>query len=56
MKEKGFKFKRTVSDGYGGDIFTHNIYLARDSEIDLASEKLRGQKINYTLIYYRRMN
>lgn len=56
MKENGFKFKRTNTKSYGGNIFTHNIYLTKDSEIDLASEKLRGQKIKYTLMYYRRMN
>jgi hypothetical protein len=56
MKEKGFKFKRTDTKDYGGNIFTHNIYLTKDNEIDLASEKLLGQKIKYTLIYYRRIN
>ena len=56
MKEKGFKFKRTDTKDYGGNMFTHNIYLTNGNEIDLASEKLLGQRIKYTLIYYRRMN
>jgi hypothetical protein len=56
MKEKGFKFKRTDAKDYGGNRFTHNIYLTKEKEIDLASEKLIGQKLRYTLIYYRRMN
>jgi len=56
MKEKGFKFKRTDTKDYGGNRFTHNIYLTKENEIDLASEKLIGQKLKYTLIYYRRMN
>jgi hypothetical protein len=56
MKEKGFKFKRADTKDYGGNMFTHNIYLTKDNEIDLTSENLLGQKIKYTLIYYRRMN
>jgi hypothetical protein len=56
IKEKGFKFKRTDRKDYRGNTFTHNIYLIRDFEIDLASEKLIGQKMKYTLIYYKRMN
>jgi hypothetical protein len=56
MKEYGFKFKRTDTKDYGGIRFTHNIYLTKENEIDLASEKLIGQKIKYTLIYYRRIN
>jgi hypothetical protein len=56
MKKKGFKFKRTVTKDYGGNRFTHNIYLTKENEIDLASDKLIGQKLKYTLMYYRRMN
>jgi hypothetical protein len=56
MKEKGFEFKRTDTKDYGGNRFTHNIYLTKENEIDLATEKLIGQKLKYTLIYYRRMN
>ena len=54
--EKGFKFKRTDSKDYGGNKFIHNIYLTKDNEIDLASEELLGQKMKYTLMYYRRIN
>jgi hypothetical protein len=56
MKAKGFKFKRTDTKDYGGNTFTHNIYLAEDQEIDLATQKLRGEKMTYTLIYYPRVN
>ncbi len=56
MKGSGFKFKRTDTKDYGGNRFTHNIYVTKENEIDLASEKLMGQKLTYTLIYYRRMN
>jgi hypothetical protein len=56
MKDKGFKFKRTDTKDYRGNKFTHNIYLTKDSEIDLASDKLIGQKTKYTLLHYRRVN
>jgi hypothetical protein len=56
MKEKGFKFKRTDTKDYGGNRFTHNIYVTKENEIDLVLEKLKGQKLKYTLIFYRRMN
>lgn len=56
MKEKGFKFKRTDTKDYGDNMFTHHIYTTKDNVIDLASEKLLGEKIKYTLIYYGRMN
>lgn len=56
MKEKGFTFKRTDSKDYGGIFFTHNIYENADQEIDLGSQKARGQKITYTLICYPRIN
>lgn len=56
MKANGFKFKRTDTKDYGGNRFTHNIYVTTENEIDLASEKIIGQKLKYTLIYYRRMN
>lgn len=56
MKDNGFKFKQTNQNNYGGNLFTHSIYLTQDTEIDLASEKTIGQNIRYTLIYYSRMN
>ena len=52
MKNLEFKFKRTDIKDYGGNKFTHNIYLTKDNEIDLATEKLIGQKTKYTLLYY----
>lgn len=56
MREKGFKFKTTDTNEYGGNTFRHHIYLTKDQEIDLSSEKLLGQKIKYTLIYHSRIN
>lgn len=56
IKDSGFKFNRTYSKDYGGNKFTHNIYLTADNEIDLVSERLIGQKVKYTLLYYRRIN
>lgn len=56
MKEQGFKFERTDRTVYERNAFTHNIYLLDDEEIDLAWEKLPGQKMQFTLIHYRRMN
>jgi hypothetical protein len=56
IKEKGFKFKRTNTQDSRGNRFTHNIFLTRDDEIDLASDALLGQKTKYTLMYYRRIN
>ncbi len=56
MKEKGFEFKRRDTEYYEGNRYTHNIYLKEDWEIDLASEKRIGEKTEYTLMYYRRLN
>ncbi|MCD9014406.1 hypothetical protein [Parachryseolinea silvisoli] len=56
MKEKGFKFKRTESKDYGANFFTHNIFVTKDDEIDLATEKLGKENIKYTLMYYQRRN
>jgi len=56
MKKKGFKFKRKDEKDYGGNIFSHSIYLAEAEEIQLGTEKLIKQKVTYSLTYYRRVN
>jgi len=56
MKNKGFKYEKTKTDNYGGNEYKHKIYLTENNEIDLASQRLIGQKIKHTLLYYRRVN
>ncbi len=56
MKEKKFKYHRTNSSEYGGNLFVHNQYRTAEDEIDLASDSLLGRKTTYCLMYYRRPN
>jgi len=56
MNENGFKFKRTNINEYRGNKFTHNIYLAKETEIDLVVSEPLGQQKKYSLLYYKRIN